>query len=77
MNLELAFSAAGVLAMIGWLTLLASPFIPDWSDKIAGLIIPILLSAGYLVLTLFFSPGNAGGYASLACATIGLVLTLF
>jgi len=66
MNLEIFFSVASVLAMAGWLALLASPFIPQWSDKIAGLIVPILLSAGYVILSFFFSPGGEGGFGSLA-----------
>ncbi len=66
MNLELLFSAAGVLAMVGWLVLLASPFIPEWSDKIAGRIIPIALSIGYVVLSVFFSSEGDGGFGSLA-----------
>lgn len=66
MNLELVFSLAGVLAMVGWLMLLASPFIPIWSDRIAGLIIPILLSAGYVILSIFFSSGGDGGFGTLA-----------
>lgn len=66
MNLELLFSVAGILAMIGWLVLLASPFIPGWSDKIAGLAIPVLLSLGYVILSVFFSSGGDGGFGSLA-----------
>ncbi len=66
MNLELLFSVAGVLAMVGWLVLLASPFIPEWSDKIAGLVIPIFMSLGYVVLSVFFSSGGDGGFGSLA-----------
>lgn len=66
MNLELLFSAAGILSMLGWLALLASPFIPDWSDKISGLIIPIALSLSYVVLLIFFPSNGDGGFGSLA-----------
>jgi hypothetical protein len=66
MNLEMLFSVAGILAMIGWLALLMSPFVPEWSDKIAGLVIPVLLSLGYVVLLIFFSSGGDGGFGSLA-----------
>ena len=66
MNLELLFSVAGVLSMIGWLTLVVSPLIPHWSDRIAGLIIPLWLSIGYIVIAIFFSSGGDGGYGSLA-----------
>lgn len=63
---ELLFSAAGLLAMAGWLTLLASPLIPIWSDRIAGLVIPILLSAGYVALIAFLPSEAGGGFGSLA-----------
>jgi len=70
MNLELLFSAASLLSMAGWLLLLASPAIPILSDKIAGLVIPLVLSVGYVVLALFFSSGGDGGFGSLADVSI-------
>lgn len=69
---ELFFSMAGVLAMVGWLILLASPLIPLWSDRISGLVIPVTLSAGYVVLAVFFPSGGDGGFGSLDA-----VMTLF
>jgi ABA DEFICIENT 4-like len=72
MNLELVFSAAGVLAMAGWLMLLASPLSPKWSDVIAGRMIPALLSVGYVALAIFSASTTEGGYGSLQD-----VLTLF
>lgn len=66
MNLELVFSVSGVLSMAGWLLLLAFPLIPKWSNRIAGLIIPLVLSAGYIALVVLFSSGAEGGYGSLA-----------
>jgi len=65
MDLELLFSLAGVLAMVGWVTLLASPLILLWSDRIAGFIIPLLLSAGYAVLVVLFPSEGDGGFGSL------------
>ncbi len=65
MTLELIFSLAGLLAMAGWLVLLASPLIPHWSDRISGYIIPLLLSAGYVTLILFFPSEGGGGFGSL------------
>ena len=65
MNFELAFSAASLLAMAGWLVLLASPLIPIWSDRIAGLLIPMLLSVGYFALLVFKSTSGDGGFSSL------------
>ena len=66
MNLELLFSVAGILSMVGWLFLLASPFIPRWSDRISGIIIPLILSVGYVTLIVFFPSGGDGGFGSLA-----------
>ena len=66
MDLEVIFSIAGLLAMAGWLVLLASPLIPHWSDLIAGYVIPTLLSLGYVALVLFFPSNGGGGFGSLA-----------
>ena len=64
MDYEALFSIAGVLAISGWLALLISPLIPKWSAQYAGLLIPILLSALYLVLALVPN-ANGGGFGSL------------
>ncbi len=56
--------------MLGWLMLLASPLIPVWSDRIAGLLVPLLLSAGYVVLVASFSSGGDGGFGNLADVAI-------
>lgn len=69
MDFELLFSLAGVLAMAGWVILLASPLIPYWSDRIAGLIIPLVLSAGYVALIALSPPSEDGGFGSLADVT--------
>ena len=69
MDLEIIFSIAGVLSMIGWLTLLASPYAPLWSDRIAGLAIPLILSAGYMALLIFLPSNGDGGFGSLAEVT--------
>jgi hypothetical protein len=66
MPFETAFSLFGVTAMVGWGLLLASPFIPTWSDRIAGTILPVVLSLGYVVLLLLPSDGSGGGFGSLA-----------
>jgi len=68
MTLDLAFSAAGLLAMAGWLALLVTPLAPVWSDRIAGILLPLLLSAGYVVLIVFV-PSRGGGHGSLADVT--------
>ncbi|MEE9375710.1 MAG: ABA4-like family protein [Rhizobiaceae bacterium] len=66
MNYELAFSAASILAMIGWLVLLASPFYPKWSDRISGYLIPLILSVGYVALLALSPSHDGGGFGSLA-----------
>jgi len=66
MDFELLFSLAGMLAMAGWLALLLSPWMPQWSDHFAGYLVPIVLSIGYTTLLIFFPPRNEGGFGSLA-----------
>ena len=66
MPYEAAFSSASILAMSGWLILLATPFIPIWSNRIAGFAIPLILSVGYVVLFAFSGDNDGGGYGSLA-----------
>lgn len=68
MNYELAFSVAGVLAMLGWVLLLLSPLIPIWSDRLAGLVIPVLLSVGYAAIIVAF-PAEEGGFGTFADVT--------
>lgn len=65
MNHELFFSVAGLMAMAGWAALLLSPLIPVWSDRIGGLIVPGILSAGYIVMLIAF-PAPSGGFGSFA-----------
>ena len=68
MNHELFFSVAGLMAMAGWAALLLSPLIPVWSDRIAGLVLPGILSAGYVVILLAF-PAPGGGFGSFVQVT--------
>ncbi|MEM8794286.1 MAG: ABA4-like family protein [Pseudomonadota bacterium] len=65
MDYELIFSVAGLLATIGWLLLLASPILPKWSDRLAGLVIPVALSISYCAL-IIVAPPEGGGFGSLA-----------
>lgn len=66
MNLEILFSMAGVLSMVGWVILLASPLIPIWSDRIAGYIIPLMLSLAYVALITLYPSDGRGGFGSLS-----------
>lgn len=69
MDLELVFSLTGTLSLLGWAALLASPLIPNWSERIAGLVVPLVLSTGYVVILLFSSTQNGGGFDSFADVT--------
>jgi len=66
MNFEFLFSVAGILAMTGWVSLLMSPFIPNWSDRIAGTILPTALCVGYCVLVIIPAFDSGGGFGTLA-----------
>jgi len=72
MDYETSFSAASILAMIGWLILLVSPLYPTWSDRISGFVIPLILSVGYVALLVPSHNNGGGGFGSLAD-----VMTLF
>ena len=65
MDYERVFSIVGLLAMAGWIVLIVSPLIPKWSDRIAGLIVPVLLSLAYAAIVVFY-PAESGGFGSLA-----------
>lgn len=66
MTPDALFQLANPLALAGWLVLLASPWIPRWSDRISGLLIPALLSVGYTAVILVHWSGAEGGFDSLA-----------
>ncbi len=66
MPLEALFSAAGALAMAGWLALAVAPGAPLANWRIAGVAVPAALSALYLVLLAIHAPGAEGGFGSLA-----------
>ena len=70
--METVFSASNMLAMLGWLILLASPWIPVWADRIAGYLLPVVLGIVYLALVLVYFAGLEGGFT-----TLRDVVTLF
>ena len=59
------FSLANLVALAGWLVLLASPFVPRLADRVAGLAIPALLAVVYCGLVLAFWFSAKGGFDSL------------
>jgi hypothetical protein len=65
MDLEQLFSMAGLVAVVGWLLLVFLPRQPI-AKIIAGIIAPLILSAGYLALIALHFQGAEGGFGSLA-----------
>ena len=59
------FRICNMMAMAGWLALLASPFFPKLADRIAALAIPVLLAIAYAGLVLAFWSGAEGGFDTL------------
>jgi hypothetical protein len=66
MELEILFQAGSMAALAGWLSLLTSPWIPAWADRVSETAIPLLLSVAYAALVMAFWSGAAGGFDSLA-----------
>ncbi|MCB1458809.1 MAG: DUF4281 domain-containing protein [Nitratireductor sp.] len=64
-NPDQAFQLANGMALAGWVSLLASPLIPRWSERIAGIAIPLLLGAGYAAIVLVFWSRGEGGFDTL------------
>jgi hypothetical protein len=65
MTIETAFSACNLIAMAGWVALLAAPR----SRRVmtaAGAVIPLTLAVVYLVVFALHARGSAGGFSSLA-----------
>ena len=66
MDPDLLFQIANPVAVIGWLALAFSPLAPTAAQRIAGLLVPLVLSAGYTALVLAFWTSAEGGFDSLA-----------
>lgn len=65
MSPEQLFSLANTLALLSWLLLVVLR--RSWvTDIVAGLCVPILLAASYVVLIAIHWAGSAGGFATLA-----------
>ena len=65
MTLEGVFSACNLLAMAGWVLLLAIPR-NRRAMTMAGTVIPLTLAAIYLALFVLHARGSQGGFSSLA-----------
>jgi hypothetical protein len=69
MTPETLFQIANAMALAGWLVLLASPFIPEISDRISGITIPLLLSIAYVGLIIVYFDQPEGGFDTLENVT--------
>jgi hypothetical protein len=65
MSPDTMFQIANPFVLIGWVALLASPWMPNWADRIASLIVPLVLSVAYAGLILAFWSSGQGGFDSL------------
>jgi len=65
LNPDELFRICNMIAMAGWLVLLASPFISKLAERISALLIPVLLAIAYSGLVLAFWSGAEGGFDSL------------
>lgn len=65
MQPDTIFQVSNMVAMAGWLALLASPWSPGLSDRIAALVIPVLLAVAYSGLILVFWSDASGGFDNL------------
>lgn len=66
MSPDALFQLLNVLALLGWIALLASPWVPHAADRVAGLIVPGLLAIAYVGLLLaYWGRAEGGGFGSL------------
>lgn len=65
MDLDRLFELANLVALTGWVALLASPLLPRASQVYAGLAVPAALATLYAALALAFWGSTSGGFGSL------------
>jgi hypothetical protein len=61
---EAVFAAANLVAVVGWVLLVAAPR-SQRATAVAGTMIPLALSGAYLTLLALFVGGARGGFSSL------------
>jgi hypothetical protein len=66
MTPELAFSATNLAAALSWVLLVVLPRRRWVSDTVAGVVVPALLAAVYIVLIATNWGSSAGGFSTLA-----------
>jgi hypothetical protein len=71
MSPDLIFQYATLLAVAGWVALLATPFLPRLGNAVGGYAVPAALSALYVALIFAYWMSAQGGFDSLdAVATL-------
>lgn len=65
MDPDIIFRITNLIALLGWLVLLASPLKPSLAERLSGLAIPLLLSVAYCGLIFAFWTSGKGGFGSL------------
>lgn len=65
MDPEQIFSAATFIAVFGWLVMILMPRKPA-AKLVGGIVVPLVLSVGYLLLIVQHFRGAEGGFGSLA-----------
>jgi Domain of unknown function (DUF4281) len=65
MTPDVLFQIANPLVMLGWAALVLSPLSPLWADRVAAVILPLVLSLAYSALILSYWSGSPGGFSSL------------
>jgi nitrogen fixation-related uncharacterized protein len=65
MDPDLMFRLGNLVALAGWVALLASPWLPVISDRIAATLIPVLLAVAYVAVLLAFWSRGQGGFDTL------------
>lgn len=63
---ETAFTAANIIAMLGWIGLALFPGRRIVTNAVASLVIPAILAVAYAGLVAAFWAGGEGGFSSLA-----------
>jgi hypothetical protein len=67
MNAEQLFSAANIVALLGWLGLLLLPRVRLITDLVAQILVPCLLACAYIVLVArSLDPADFASFSSLA-----------
>lgn len=65
MTPDALFGLANPVAMLGWLLLAVSPLASRYLLPVAGYVLPVLLSFGYVALILVHWSSSEGGFGSL------------